>query len=239
MPLSTADEQFTRVSRSKASAKDFYDRLSSYYDLLAASSERRYTEAGLHKLAVKDGESVLEIGFGTGQAMVTLARAVGGAGRVVGIDISTGMYRVARRRIQEAGLSHRVELCLGDAQSLPWEDARFDAVFISFTLELFDTPEIPLVLTECRRVLKRRGRICVVALSKDKGLGPIGQLYEWLHTKFPTYLDCRPIPIESILNREGFQVIEADQRTMWGLPVGIVLAEKQAGFIMAEEAGLI
>lgn len=223
------ENPYTRVPRSKASAQDFYNRISGFYDLLAASSERRYTEAGLQKLAVKDGESVLEIGFGTGQALVALAHAVGEMGRVCGIDISTGMYRVARRRILEAGISHRVELCVGDAQSLPWKDAQFDALFISFTLELFDTPQIPMVLAECQRVLMRQGRVCVVALSKDKGLGPIGQLYEWLHNKFPTYLDCRPIPIESILNREGFRVIEAEQRTMWGLPVGIVLAEKQAG----------
>jgi ubiquinone/menaquinone biosynthesis C-methylase UbiE len=225
MPVPTADHLITRVPRSKTSARDFYNHISGFYDLLAASSEWRFTNIGLQKLAVGRGESVLEIGFGTGQALVALARAVGDAGHVYGLDISEGMYRVASHRIEKSGLSNKVELTLGDAVNLPYQDASFDAAFTSFTLELFDNPEIPLVLAECRRVLKPDGRICVVALSKDKKLGLAGKLYEYLHTRFPRYLDCRPIPVVSILSQEGFRVLEAEQHAMWGLPVGIALAE--------------
>jgi ubiquinone/menaquinone biosynthesis C-methylase UbiE len=225
MPVSSADNSITRVLRPNSSAKVFYDRISGFYDLLAASSERRYTVAGLHKLTVKPGQNVLEIGFGTGQALVALAQAVGDEGNVCGIDISEGMYRVAQRRVQKAGISNRINLSLGDAINLPYQSATFDAVFTSFTLELFDTPQIPEVLAECRRVLKPDGRICVVALSKDKKLGLVGKLYEYLHTRFPKYLDCRPIPILAILSREGFRVLDAEQHAMWGLPVGIALAE--------------
>jgi protein-L-isoaspartate O-methyltransferase len=47
-------------------------------------SEKRFTESGLQKLKVKEGETVLEIGFGTGHALVALARLVGQSGKVYG-----------------------------------------------------------------------------------------------------------------------------------------------------------
>ena len=65
-----------RVMRSKQVAKRSYDRLSRWYDMLAASSEWRYTQVGLQMLAAKQGEHVLEIGFGTGNALLALAKDV-------------------------------------------------------------------------------------------------------------------------------------------------------------------
>jgi SAM-dependent methyltransferase len=66
------------------------------------------------------------------------------------------MIHHAEARLRRARLADRVELRL----------ASFDALFMAFTLELFDTPEIPLVLAECRRVRRSGGRLIVVALSR-------------------------------------------------------------------------
>ena len=87
---------------------------------------------------------MLEIGFGTGHCLVALAEGVGPHGRVVGLDISDGMLSIARQRLQQEGLSERVSLHLGDAADLDFIEAgSLDGIFMSFTLELFDNPEIP------------------------------------------------------------------------------------------------
>ncbi len=224
--MSEIETEISRVTRSKEEAKASYDRMSKWYDLLASRFERKYREAGLHKLSAQAGEIVLEIGFGPGHGILALAQSVGDSGRVYGIDISEGMYRLARSRVERAGLSGRVKLQCGDAATLPFEASIFDAIFTSFTLELFDTPEIPTVLGKCRRVLRGGGRICVVAISKKGKVRVMVRLYEWLHEKFPNYADCRPILVQKALEGVGFQILDVMEMSMWGLPVEIVVGKK-------------
>ncbi|MBM3156297.1 MAG: methyltransferase domain-containing protein [Chloroflexi bacterium] len=219
--------EISRVVRSKEKARASYDRLSRWYDLLSGRFERRYRDAGLRMLDARKGEVVLEIGFGTGNCILALANAVGAEGKVCGIDISPGMCSVAETKLRKAGLSDRVNLQCGDAARLPFESGLFDAILMSFTLELFDTPEIPVVLDECRRVLKSGGRICVVAMSRGGKQGPILRLYEWFHKKLPSYVDCRPIFAEKMMDDAGFHIRNVVSMNMWGLPVEIVLAQKQ------------
>jgi demethylmenaquinone methyltransferase/2-methoxy-6-polyprenyl-1,4-benzoquinol methylase len=210
---------------SKQEAKANYDRLSRWYDLFVRF-ERKYKEAGLRKLDARGGETVLEVGFGTGRCIVDLAQAVGDRGRVYGIDISEGMCSVAQAKVKKAGLSQKVSLHCGDAARLPFEAGIFDAIFMSFVLELFHAPEIPTVLGECHRVLKDDGRICVVSMSQASKHATMLGLYEWFHRKFPKYVDCRPILAPKILEQAGFYIKDAIEMSMWGLPVEIVLAKK-------------
>src|SRR5262252_11237103 len=69
----------------------------------------------LARLGLSGGESVLEIGCGTGALTLPLAAAVGAHGRVVAVDISEPMLGVARQKVAERGLSN-VTLLSGDAQ---------------------------------------------------------------------------------------------------------------------------
>ena len=221
-----SEREVSRVTRSKAEARQSYDLLSRWYDLLAEPSERGLREIGLRMLAVKNGETVLEIGFGTGHGILALARAVGDSGKVYGIDISPRMREITEARVRQAGLSSRVDLTIGDATTLPYQNDFFDAIFISFTLELFDTPDIPVVLRECRRVLRPNGRMGVVGLSKTGGTGRMTRLYEWAHQKIPRYLDCRPIFVQQSLEDAGFHIVDVVHASTWGLAVEIVLARK-------------
>jgi ubiquinone/menaquinone biosynthesis C-methylase UbiE len=218
--------EISRVTRSKQEAKASYDRMSRWYDVLSGRFEKRYRDEGLGKLGAREGGVVLEVGFGTGHCILALAQSAGDKGKVYGIDISEGMCNIALSRIEKSGLSERVELHCGDATHLPFKANCFDAVFMSFALELFDTSEIPIVLDECRRVLRSDGRICIVAMSKKAKDGMMVKLYEWFHDRLPNYVDCRPIYVRDALEQAGFRVQDVSKMSMWGLPVEIVLAKK-------------
>ena len=217
-------DKISRVNRSKEEARVFYSRISRLYDFSEGSFERKYIQMGVEKLSVKEGDIVLEIGVGTGESVIEFAKIVGDSGKVYGIDISEGMLDVTRMKLKKKGLLDRVELVNKDAVDLPFKDDFFDKVFMSFTLELFDTPEIPKVLSECFRVLKKGGHICVVSLSK-KNSNVMVRMYEWLHGIFPRMLDCRPIFVEEVLNNAGFKTVYSSVISMWGLPVEIVVGE--------------
>jgi ubiquinone/menaquinone biosynthesis C-methylase UbiE len=160
--------------------------------------------------------------------LLVLAEVVGDSGKVVGIDISRGMFDVAREKVAHAGLSPRVTLGQGDAAALPFEAESFDAIFMSFTLELFDNPEIPTVLTECRRVLKPGGRMGVVAMARDVYEDLPLRVYEWFHQHLPAYVDCRPIYVRSTLVEAGFQIENITRKWIWRLPVEICIAQNPA-----------
>jgi len=215
--------QISRVKRSKSAARRAYNRLSRVYDLLAGSSEAQFVHLGLEMLAVEAGDTVLEIGCGTGKAAWELCHHTE---RVYGLDLAPGMLQVAYERLAKDDLEFRVHLLCGDGAALPYPNLSFSALFMSFTLELFDTPEIPLVLAECQRVLKPGGRLGVVAMLKTVHPRWIIRLYEWFHDHFPTYVDCRPIYAQGMIQAVGFKLEKRLVRSMWGLPVELVMASK-------------
>ncbi len=214
------------VPRSKEEAKQFYDRISRFYDYLTRAFERKYAEMALEQLSVREGEPVLEIGFGSGHCLKRIAQSVSQTGKAHGIDISSGMLEVTKKRLEKARLIDRVELYCGDAANLPYGDNTFDAAFMSFTLELFDTPEIPKVLEEVKRVLKLGGRLGLVSMSKEDGGSALLRLYEWAHKKWPKYVDCRPIYVETSLIDAAYKVQSKEKVRLMGLPVEIVVAVK-------------
>jgi arsenite methyltransferase len=111
----------------------------------------------LAALALTRGESVLDAGCGTGLLLEQEARAVDSEGRAEGIDYSDAMLDHARGRC--AGLE-QVRLQQGSIETLPFEDASFDAV--SCTQTLLYVEDMDKALHEIHRVLKPRGRVAII-----------------------------------------------------------------------------
>jgi demethylmenaquinone methyltransferase/2-methoxy-6-polyprenyl-1,4-benzoquinol methylase len=220
----TVEPGVLRVFQSKAQVQAYYDKIAKVYDLLAEHEEGPMRDLGLRLLAAAPGEKALEVGCGTGHCLVELAKAVGPRGKVVGLDLSPNMLAEALKTVTHAGCADRVELRQGDGEKLPFADGSFDALFMSFTLELFDTPAVVPVLVECRRVLRAGGRLGVVGMSKE-GKGVLLELYEWTHKHFPNLMDCRPIFVRQAVEAAGFTIREARVEKMW-VPVEIVIGVK-------------
>jgi len=110
-------------------ARAWYNRISRLYDILAWSDEKIPVEAGLRLLAIQYGERVLEIGFGTGHAIISMAESTGAAGKIYGVEISDDMYQITQGAVERAGFEDRVVLLQADARNLPFDNQFFDTVF--------------------------------------------------------------------------------------------------------------
>jgi demethylmenaquinone methyltransferase/2-methoxy-6-polyprenyl-1,4-benzoquinol methylase len=217
---------FLQKKNSRAAVIANYDRLSRWYDWLSEPSERKYRRIGLQILNPRAGERILEIGSGTGHALLTLAQAVGDSGQVVGVDLSAGMIQVTRQRLA-ASPGRCVSVCRADGLYLPFKSHSMHAVFMSFTLELFPAEEILLLLAECRRVLAHGGRMALVALAKTERPGMMSQVYNWAHDHYPQWIDCRPIEVQQALRKSDFRLLHAGLYHLWGLPVEVVLCQPE------------
>jgi hypothetical protein len=75
-------------------------------------------------------------------------------------------------------------------------------------------------------VLQSGGRLGVVAMHKPARPNRIVRLYEWFHAHYPAYADCRPIHAGELVGNAGFQLEQQAIKSMWGLPVEILVARK-------------
>jgi ubiquinone/menaquinone biosynthesis C-methylase UbiE len=115
-------------------------------------------------LEPRPGERVLEIGPGTGYYTLDLAKWVGAEGRVETFDLQQEMVDHTLRRAADRGLAN-VGGAQGDAQSLPYADASFDAVVLVATLG--EIPDQNVALREAGRVVRPGGRLVVGELAGD------------------------------------------------------------------------
>jgi len=228
--MGNSQKEILRVRASSEDIKKSYGLLSRSYAILEGIFEKGLRQKGLQLLSVTPGEVVLEIGTGTGYSLKEIANSVGDSGKAYGIDITPQMLEITRKRLQKTGLIDRVELHEGDARSMPCEDSKFDAAYIAATLELFDTPDIPRVLKEIKRVLKPSGRLVVASLTKEGREGSLFiKFYEWLHQKIRKYASCRPIYVEESAEEAGFQITKVEEFALFKIaPWKIVVARPKA-----------
>ncbi|MDQ2904659.1 MAG: methyltransferase domain-containing protein [Chloroflexota bacterium] len=114
---------------------------------------------------IQAGEQVLDVGCGTGTLVLEVARHVGPAGRVAGID--PGTQQIARARAKAARRHVPIEFQTGVIEQLPFPDQTFDVVLSTLMMHHLPAPLKRQGLAEIARVLKPGGRL-VIADFKPK-----------------------------------------------------------------------
>lgn len=129
-----------------------YDR---YACVLSFGQDPRWRSFLVSRVEAGPDQSVLDVATGTGAVAIELAHRYGCS--VVGVDQSAEMLAVGWRRVATAGVGALVRLEQGRAESLPFEDASFDAVTFTYLLRYVDDPAA--TLRELARVLRPGGRL--------------------------------------------------------------------------------
>ncbi len=140
-----------------------FDEIASEYDVwyqtpLGAYANRLEKELIFELAEQKSGETVLDIGCGTGNYSIELASM---RLEVVGIDSSVNMLKIARDKAKRRRLD--IKFILANAESLPFNDGQFDIVLLVTTFEFLDPEK---AIFEMKRVLKKDGRIVVGVLNR-------------------------------------------------------------------------
>lgn len=156
-----------------------YQRFAPFYDVLYGAALQPGRRRALALLAPRPGESILEIGVGTGFALGAYPTGC----RVVGIDLSSRMIERAWRRRQRQALRH-VTCCRMDAGRLAFADGAFDAVYAPYIVNV--VPDPVAVAREMRRVCRRGGRL--ILLNHFEGVPGAGSLVSRAIGKMATAL---------------------------------------------------
>jgi len=131
----------------------------------------RLAEALVDLVGVRPHESIIDVGTGTGLALVRAAN-VAGAGTALGVDRSFAMLKVAARRTTEATVG--ATLCRGDAARLPVRDGSFDVAFAASVWQFLGYESE--ALAEWRRVLRPGGRLGFSVPGAGSGASIAGDL---------------------------------------------------------------
>ena len=146
---------------------EVFEKISQDYDkmnsVISFKLHVKWREDTMKRMNVKPGSKCLDVCCGTADWTVALAKATGEKGVVKGLDFSKNMLKVGAEKI--IPYPH-VELILGNAMELPFEDNSFDYVTIGFVLR--NVPDYMKVLSEMHRVLKPGGMAVCLDTSQPE-----------------------------------------------------------------------
>jgi demethylmenaquinone methyltransferase / 2-methoxy-6-polyprenyl-1,4-benzoquinol methylase len=169
------------VSKDPQRIAGMFDAIARRYDrlnhLLSAGFDRRWRRRAVRELALTGRERVLDVCTGTGDLAIEAATSSSGRARdVLGVDFSSEMLRLARKKIMAAALTSHVRVARGDATQLPLPDAAADVVTVAFGIRNVVDPV--QACRELHRVLVPRGRVAVLEFGAPRIPG-LRTMYLW------------------------------------------------------------
>ena len=153
----------------KTEVEDMFDNIAPKYDLLNHVLSMKIDvlwRNTLVKWMNNDAPKlVLDVATGTGDLAIAVQKGTGA--EVVGLDLSQQMLNVGIDKIKKINLDQKISMQKGDAENLPFEDNKFDAVSVAFGVRNFENLEKGLA--ELRRVVKENSSVYILEFSKVEG----------------------------------------------------------------------
>ncbi|MDQ0780917.1 bifunctional demethylmenaquinone methyltransferase/2-methoxy-6-polyprenyl-1,4-benzoquinol methylase UbiE [Chryseobacterium sp. W4I1] len=162
----------------KSQVEDMFDNIAPKYDLLnhvlSMKIDVLWRNTLVKMMKKDDPQEVLDVATGTGDLAITIQK--GTDAKVIGLDLSQQMLNVGVIKIKKLNLDGKISMQKGDAENLPFEDNRFDAVSVAFGVRNFEN--LTKGLAELRRVVKDNKSVYILEFSKVEGfLGPFYMFY--------------------------------------------------------------
>lgn len=152
----------------KGQVEEMFDQISPRYDflnhLLSVHIDKIWRRKAVKILSRYNPRTILDVATGTGDFAIAAARL--NPRKITGIDLSEGMLKFGRKKIERKGMGNIIELRKGDSENLPYPENTFDAAIVGFGVRNFENLETGL--SEIFRVLKPGGAFIVLEFSKPK-----------------------------------------------------------------------
>ena len=168
-------EQVAHMFNEIAHKYDFLNRF------LSAGIDISWRKKALNLLKKNHPQQILDVATGTADLAIMSAKLLSPQ-QIIGIDISSGMLDIGKKKISKLGLQDCIQLQLGDSEALQFNDHTFDAVTVSFGVRNFQ--QLEKGLSEILRVLKPKGQLMILEFSRPT-LPIIKQCYQ-LYMNFIT-----------------------------------------------------
>ena len=210
----------------KKEVEDMFDNIAPKYDLLnhvlSMKIDVLWRNTLVKWMNADQPKEVLDVATGTGDLAIAVQKGTGA--KIVGLDLSQQMLNVGIEKIRKINLTDQIEMIKGDAENLPFESNKFDAVSVAFGVRNFENLEKGL--DELKRVVKDGNSVYILEFSKVEGflapfymfyfkniLPQIGKLVSKdnrAYTYLPDSVNAFPFgeKMKSILLNVGFKKVE-------------------------------
>ena len=162
----------------KSQVEDMFDNIAPKYDLLnhvlSMKIDVLWRNTLVNWMKKDSPQEVLDVATGTGDLAIAVEKGTGS--KVIGLDLSQQMLNVGVIKIKKLKLDGKISMQKGDAENLPFEDNRFDAVSVAFGVRNFEN--LTKGLAELRRVVKDNKSVYILEFSKVEGfMAPFYMFY--------------------------------------------------------------
>jgi len=198
-----------------------YDGNAWFYDFWAFLTESKAQKRALQIANIQDNSTILDVAVGTGRLFREIMKR-NPSGQNYGIDISRGMLAKAKSKLSiQGGQNYSLEI--GSAFDIKMGDDSVDILFNNYMFDLIPFDQMDDIIKEFKRVLKPRGKLVLVNMTKGEQFG--AGLYERIYRFSPPLMGgCRGVQQSERLTQHGFQIKSREYVQQMLFPSEVILA---------------